>query len=120
MVEKFKEFSCPFRNRCHTIFSVDKGQDVGLQLDALRDEAERRGWQVAGEYVDDGISGAKSDRPALQRLLSDVERGHIDLVAVWKLDRLGRSLAVGDEERWSFSGDASSKCHDARQQILFQ
>ena len=74
------------------VSTVDKGQDVGLQLDALRDEAERRDWQVAGEYVDDGISGAKSDRPALQRLLSDVECGRIDLVAVWKLDRLGRSV----------------------------
>jgi DNA invertase Pin-like site-specific DNA recombinase len=67
-------------------------QDVGLQLDELRQAAAERGWSVIGEYVDEGVSGSKAKRPALDRMMKDAEKGRFDLVAVWKLDRLGRSL----------------------------
>ena len=70
----------------------DKGQDPELQLEELRRLAEQRGWSVVEEYVDEGISGAKARRPALDKLLSDAQAGNLDVVAVWKLDRLGRSL----------------------------
>jgi len=63
-----------------------------LQLEELRQVASQRGWRVIGEYVDEGISGCRQDRPALGRLLIDAQRGRIDTVVVWKLDRLGRSL----------------------------
>jgi len=65
---------------------------VGLQLAELRQVALQRGWEVAGEYVDEGESGAKDSRPALDRMMADAQAGKLDLVAVWKLDRLGRSL----------------------------
>ena len=52
----------------------------------------RRGWRVVGVYKDEGVSGAKDKRPALDELLRDVGAGKLDLVAVVKLDRLGRSL----------------------------
>jgi len=68
------------------------GQDVGLQLDELRQVAEQRGWDLVEEYVDEGVSGAKASRPGLDRLLADAQRGRFDVVLVWKLDRLGRSL----------------------------
>lgn len=45
------------------------GQDVTMQTRELREYAERRGWTVAGEYVDVGISGSKERRPALDRLM---------------------------------------------------
>lgn len=67
-------------------------QDVGMQIDELRRAAVERGWKVVVEHVDDGVSGAKRDRAALRELEWDVEQGRVDLVAVWKLDRLGRSL----------------------------
>ena len=67
-------------------------QDPGLQVAELRRLAEQRGWTVAAEYVDRGVSGAKESRPGLDRLLADAQAGLLDLVAVWKLDRLGRSL----------------------------
>ena len=59
-------------------------QSVDLQVDALRQA------DCEELYVDEGISGATADRPELLRLLDDLEEG--DSVAVWKLDRLGRSL----------------------------
>jgi len=70
----------------------DRGQDVGLQVDELRHVAEQRGWNVVGEYIDEGISGAQESRPALDAMLDDARLGRLDLVVVWKLDRLGRSL----------------------------
>ena len=56
--------------------------------------AERLGWEVAGEFVDHGISGAKGrkDRPKLDALLKGVARKEFDVVAAWSVDRLGRSL----------------------------
>jgi DNA invertase Pin-like site-specific DNA recombinase len=74
------------------VSTSNKGQDVGLQLDELRRVAEQRGWEVSGEYVDDGVSGSADSRPELDRMMADAQAGSFDLVAVWKLDRLGRSL----------------------------
>ena len=70
------------------------GQSVNSQLEALRQVADRRGWQVVKEYKDQGISGAKGrdERPALDALLKDAVRGEFQLVAAWSVDRLGRSL----------------------------
>jgi DNA invertase Pin-like site-specific DNA recombinase len=75
------------------VSTVGHGQDVGLQLDELRAAAAQRGWGVVEEFVDDGVSGAKASRPALDRMMAAARLGRVDLVAVWKLDRLGRSLA---------------------------
>jgi len=69
-----------------------RGQDVNLQLDELRQVAAQRGWQVT-EYVDDGVSGAKASRPALDKFVDDARAGRIDVLVVWKLDRLARSLS---------------------------
>jgi DNA invertase Pin-like site-specific DNA recombinase len=74
------------------VSTLDKGQDVNLQLNELREYSERRGWKVVGEYADEGWSGAKESRPALNRLLGDAKKRKFDAIAVWKLDRFGRSL----------------------------
>ncbi len=73
------------------VSTLDKGQDVNLQLNELRDYSERRGWKIAGEYVDK-VSGAKESRPELNRLMADAKKRKFDAIAVWKLDRFGRSL----------------------------
>ena len=75
--------------RCST---HDKGQDPELQLAPLRDYCQKRGFAVAGEYVDNGISGTKDRRPQLDRLLEAASRRQVDVILVWKLDRFGRSL----------------------------
>lgn len=67
-------------------------QKVDLQLDELRHYAQLRGWQVAGEFVDVGISGSKASRPELNRMIKDAHLRRFDAIVVWKMDRLGRSL----------------------------
>jgi DNA invertase Pin-like site-specific DNA recombinase len=57
----------------------------------LRSLAEQRGLEVVKEYVDHGISGARTKRPALDELLADARRRRFDLVLVWACDRLARS-----------------------------
>jgi DNA invertase Pin-like site-specific DNA recombinase len=74
------------------VSTLDKGQDVNLQLNELREYSERRGWRIAGEYVDNGVSGARESRPELNRLMGDAKKRKFDAIAVWKLDRFGRSL----------------------------
>ncbi len=82
-----------------------KSSEEGLEqdfnsLDAQRESCEafiasqkHEGWSALAEMYDDGgISGATMDRPALKRLLADIEAGRIDTVVVYKVDRLTRSL----------------------------
>jgi DNA invertase Pin-like site-specific DNA recombinase len=72
--------------------STLNGQHPEMQLAELREYAARRGWQVTDEYVDEGVSGSKSSRPALNRLMADAQQRRFDIVACWKIDRFGRSL----------------------------
>ncbi|MGR3717135.1 MAG: recombinase family protein, partial [Thermohalobaculum sp.] len=54
----------------------------------------REGWKlVADRYDDGGVSGATLERPAVQRLLADIDAGRVNMVVVYKIDRLTRSLA---------------------------
>jgi len=66
-------------------------QDTGLQETELREYVEKRGWSWV-VYRDKGQSGAKNDRPALNSMLNDLRRRKFDVVVVWALDRLARSL----------------------------
>jgi DNA invertase Pin-like site-specific DNA recombinase len=68
------------------------GQDTRNQLQALRRYAASRQWTIGETYVDHGISGSRSTRPALDRLMKDAQAGEFSSVLVWKLDRFGRSL----------------------------
>ena len=82
-----------------------KSHEEGLEqdfnsLDAQRESCEayvlsqkHEGWSCLAEMYDDGgISGATLERPALKRLLDDIEASRIDTVVVYKVDRLTRSL----------------------------
>jgi DNA invertase Pin-like site-specific DNA recombinase len=73
--------------------STNNGQDPELQLRELREYCQRRNWQIAQEYVDVGISGAKEKRPELDKLLADAHRRRFDAVVVWRFDRFARSVA---------------------------
>ncbi len=91
------------RLRCaiYTRKSTEEGLDQEFNsLDAQREAAEafirsqrREGWVALPAFYDDGgFTGANMDRPALGRLLQDVEAGELDCVVVYKVDRLSRSL----------------------------
>lgn len=73
------------------VSTTDKGQDVELQLKDLREYCRRIGY-ACEEYIDIGESGAKESRPSFDRMMSDAGMRRFDLVLVWKLDRLSRSL----------------------------
>ena len=74
------------------VSTSSKGQDPALQIEALRRVADQRQWEVVGEFVDDGVSGAKDSRPELDRMMADAHAGKIDVIACWKFDRIGRSV----------------------------
>lgn len=61
------------------------------QLLELREYAKQQGWRIYKEYIDQ-IPGSKESRPALDRLMQDARQKKFDLILIWKLDRLGRSL----------------------------
>jgi DNA invertase Pin-like site-specific DNA recombinase len=73
--------------------STDR-QTVENQVAALTKVAEARGSQIVETFNDAGISGAKgrTDRPGLDQMLKDAQRGSFDVVMVWAIDRIGRSL----------------------------
>ena len=108
--------------RLHCALYTRKSSEEGLEqafnsLDAQREACAAyvksqagEGWRaVATRYDDGGFSGASMERPALKRLLCDIEAGKVDVIVVYKIDRLTRSLAdfarmieIFDRRRVSF------------------
>src|SRR3954451_13217744 len=75
------------------ISSDPNGDQLGVrrQIEDCQREAERRGWRIADQYVDDDRSAwSGKSRPEYQRLCEDIERHAVDGVIVWHLDRLTR------------------------------
>ncbi len=68
----------------------DRGQDPETQLRQLRAYAARRGFAVAGEFVD-VASGTRNDRPRYKRLMEAARKRAVDVVLVWRYDRFARS-----------------------------
>src|SRR6202030_457877 len=90
------------RGAISTRVSTDQGLEQDFNsLDAQREACEayiksqaREGWRLVRDgYDDGGFSGGSMDRPALQKLLIDVQARRIDVIVVYKVDRLTRSLA---------------------------
>ena len=91
------------KKRCavYTRKSTDEGLDQEYNsLEAQRDAGiayiasqRHEGWIAVNDgYDDGGCSGGNVDRPALKRLLADIEAGRVDIIVVYKIDRLTRSL----------------------------
>jgi site-specific DNA recombinase len=91
----------PVRCAIYTRVSTDHGLEQDFNsLDAQYDAAQayirsqaHAGWALRSRYDDGGYSGGSTERPALQRLLADVGTGKVDVIVVYKVDRLTRSLA---------------------------
>lgn len=73
--------------------STDDKQDITMQINDLNAYASTHGRTNLKFYTDEGISGSKSKRPALDSLMEDCRKGLIKSVIVWRLDRMGRSIA---------------------------
>jgi DNA invertase Pin-like site-specific DNA recombinase len=114
-VQKIKPKRCAVYCRV----SSDEGLDQAFNsIDAQKESGHafiksqsHEGWiSVKDDYDDPAYSGGNMERPALQRLLKDIKAGRIDMIVVYKIDRLSRSLAdfakmveVFDEHKVSFS-----------------
>ena len=66
-------------------------QSTESQLLDLRRYISDRGWQTFREYCDNGVSGTKDSRPALNELMNDAKKRKFDTVLVWRFDRFARS-----------------------------
>lgn len=75
----------------YTRVSTDSQTTQNQRLE-LESYCQRQGWAIVGVYDDSGVSGTKSERPSLNRLLKDASQGKMDVVLVWKIDRLARSV----------------------------
>jgi Resolvase, N terminal domain len=75
------------------VSTKNHGQTTETQALALREFAEHRGFDIVEEYRDEGISGSKDSRPALDRLMKDAKVRKFDLVIVARFDRFARSVS---------------------------
>ncbi len=75
------------------VSTLDRGQDPENQLVVLREHAERRGFEVVGEFVDHA-SGTSEERSQYRKLLESARRRELDAVLVWRYDRFARSLSA--------------------------
>jgi DNA invertase Pin-like site-specific DNA recombinase len=73
--------------------STNSGQNPEMQIRELREYCKNRGWKIAGEFIDSGISGVTDSRPQLNRLMAEAHRRRFDVVAVWDFSRFARSTS---------------------------
>src|SRR5690625_568344 len=78
--------------RVSTREQAEEGYSIQAQLNRLRAFCESQGWSVSGVYADQGESAKDTNRPQLQQMLKDIENKKIDVVLVYRLDRLTRSV----------------------------
>jgi len=79
--------------RVSTEEQAQEGFSIRAQEQKLKDYARIKDWSIYDIYIDEGISGKNiTERPAVNRMLDDIERGHIKNVLVFKIDRLTRSI----------------------------
>lgn len=77
--------------RVSTDRQAEQGNSIPEQKDRLEKFCHAFGWKDYVHYTDAGFTGAKRDRPALNKLIKDIEKGKVNKVLVYKLDRLSRS-----------------------------
>jgi DNA invertase Pin-like site-specific DNA recombinase len=75
------------------VSTIGHGQDPSTQTRELTEYCQRRGWEVFDQYVDNGVSGKKDSRPALNRLMADAHARRFDVVVCWRFDRFSRSVS---------------------------
>ena len=64
---------------------------IDFQKERTKAFCASKGWEKVTEYIDGGFSGSNTQRPALQKLIEDINQKKVDVVIVYRLDRLSRS-----------------------------
>ena len=107
----------PVRCAIYTRKSTDENLDAEFTtLDAQREACENyirsqvsKKWQILPDRYDDGgYSGGDTNRPALQRMMADIRAGQIDIVVVYKIDRLSRAIIDFGELQMEFEKNGVS------------
>jgi len=75
------------------VSTIGHGQDPSMQTRELTEYCQRRGWEIFDYYVDNGVSGKRDSRPALNRLMTDAHARRFDVVICWRFDRFSRSVS---------------------------
>lgn len=78
--------------RVSTLEQATEGYSIGVQKEKLKHYANAQSYEIAGIYSDEGFSGKNLARPEMERLLCDVKSDKIDVVLIYKLDRLSRKV----------------------------
>ena len=77
--------------RVSTREQAEEGYSIGEQEERLTKYCEAMEWQLIKVYIDPGFTGSNMERPALQEMIKEIQKGNADIVLVDKLDRLSRS-----------------------------
>ncbi|MDG5787809.1 recombinase family protein [Evansella sp. AB-P1] len=83
---------CVIYIRVSTEEQVKEGFSIPAQRERLRAFCQSQGWEIVEEYIEEGKSAKDLERPNLKKLLKDIKRKEIDIVLVYRLDRLTRSV----------------------------
>lgn len=78
--------------RVSTEMQADEGFSLEAQKSRLQSYIDSQGWRLVEDYVDEGFSAKNTERPALKRLMEDIKKDKFDVVLVYRLDRLVRSV----------------------------
>lgn len=103
--------------RVSTDEQATEGYSISAQRDRLVAYCKSQEWTVSGAYIEEGQSAKDMDRPELRRLISDAENGMFDVVLVYKLDRLTRSVLdlytlLQTFERYSIKFKSATELYD--------
>ncbi|MDG2230819.1 MAG: recombinase family protein, partial [Paracoccaceae bacterium] len=69
------------------VSTTDKGQQVDRQISQLQDICQTNGWEITKEYIDNGISGTKKSRPALNEMMKDARQRKFKMIVCLELSR---------------------------------
>lgn len=83
---------CAIYRRVSTEMQSEEGYSLEAQKSRLLSYIESQGWELTDDYADEGVSAKDIDRPALQRLIADMKAGKFEVLLVYRLDRLVRSV----------------------------
>ncbi|MES1052030.1 recombinase family protein [Bacillus thuringiensis] len=84
---------CAIYTRVSTEEQASEGYSISAQKNRLTSFCEAQDWDIVGYYVDEGISAKNTNRPEPKRMIEHIEKGLIDCVLVYRLDRLTRSVS---------------------------
>ncbi|MFJ5625407.1 recombinase family protein [Peribacillus loiseleuriae] len=103
--------------RVSTNEQAQEGFSIPAQRERLNAFCLSQGWKVVGEYIEEGKSAKDLDRPKMKKMLRDIKKGEIDIILVYRLDRLTRSVLdlyklLQEFEKYNVSFKSATEVYD--------